>query len=100
MDLLRRYSNQHGILADLDYAAKSLDRALRQPAAPRRSVSSTAPAPPRTAEDRLGEDRVAELIWRYETVTAPELAKEYGISLSAVKRLLRRHKARLKDRTR
>lgn len=49
--------------------------------------------------DRLSPDEVQTLIDLYRTGTiAKDLAVKFGISLSSVRRLLRKHSARLSDR--
>jgi len=48
--------------------------------------------------DRLTDDGIQTLIAAYRAgLTAAELATEYGVSLSTVKRLLRKHNGRLRD---
>jgi DNA-binding transcriptional regulator LsrR (DeoR family) len=44
--------------------------------------------------ERLGDDGMREIVRSYEAgVIQVELAERYGISLSSVKRILRRHRA-------
>jgi hypothetical protein len=49
--------------------------------------------------DRLAPENITHLIERYHAgATAKELAAQYSIGLTDVKRLLREHRARRKDR--
>jgi len=63
------------------------------------SVASDHPPRLWRVRDRLAEDDVRRLITRYhEGATGRELAHEFKIGLTNVKRLLREHRARQRDR--
>jgi len=89
----------------LDSLTKTLER-VRQERRTDPSEEDTegllrAVRPPRVwrIRDRLTPDDIAQLIEDYRAgATARELAARYSIGLTNVKRLLREHKARRKDR--
>jgi DNA-directed RNA polymerase specialized sigma24 family protein len=93
VDVIRAYSKRPDVLEDLDRAVRQLDKALAEPAPERASVrSSGRVGHVQAIADRLSAEQVAAIIQRFRAGTAKHvLADEYGISLSSVKRLLRRH---------
>lgn len=95
MELLEQFSNRPDVLYDLEEGERQLLKAqdettervsVRSVKTPRR----VGPAP--TAEERLGEQNVSTLLRQYRDGTPAEvLAERFGVSLSSVRRLLRRH---------
>ncbi len=97
VELLRRYSDRTHLL-------ERLQDVLRRIAENDQTDEPGLPESPRSHEERqpfaerLAGDGVQALIAAYRAgTTAPELAAKYGVSLSTVKRLLRKHGGRLKD---
>jgi hypothetical protein len=99
VDIFLQYSNRPSYLVDLQYTLAHLKKAQLAPPGKRRSVSG----PPRNAQkwamdERLAEGQVAEIIRQYRAgKIGKELAAEFKISLSSVRRLLRNNGGRLKD---
>jgi hypothetical protein len=106
VELLRQYSNRSDLLDDL---TKTLERVQKE----RRTGSSEEEAELEAEgllravrspqvwriHDRLTSDDIARMIEDYHAgATLRELAARYSIGLTNVKRLLREHKARRKDR--
>lgn len=95
MELVRHYSNRYELLDDLDQAARRLARAVAaDPGGEPVSVRSTGRVGRVLAvRDRLSEADVRAIVEKFEAGTPKhQLAEMYGISLSSVKRLLRRHR--------
>lgn len=98
---MRSYSKRHDLLYDLVEALRQLGTA-REAAGldgKRRSVRSTGRVGHvHNVEDRLGEETVCKIIDDYRAgVTGQELADRYEVSLSSVRRMLRKHGGRLRD---
>lgn len=95
VDLLRHYSNRADLLDDLDRAVCRLTRLAKEPGQERRSVSSTGRIGRKWAlQDRLSDDDVRGLAEGFRAGTPKHrLAKQYGISVSSVKRILRLQRA-------
>jgi len=98
VDVLLRYSKRADVLQDLDRAVRNLTAVLKGEPLPwmkAQSARSTGRVGRAvvTVRDRLGEERVQELVASFQAGTAQAtLATRYGISLSSVKRLLRKHR--------
>lgn len=93
MDLLCRYSNRP---EQIDRIEDILRRIAENDQTDLPGQIPTSP-PPRSTRlaDRLSASEIEQLVQRYRFgVKAAHLAREYGISLSSVKRLLRQHGAR------
>ena len=101
MDLLRRYSNRSDLKSDLDAAVQQLRIEDQQGPAERRSVQSARKPEARACTaQRLGEEVITQLIEEYQAgAIGKDLAEKYGISLSSIRRLLKRRGGRLKDIT-
>lgn len=97
VDLIRAYSNRSDLLDDLERAVRQLARVSKEPREERQSVGSTGRVGRVWAmSERLGKDAINEIIRGYEAgVIQVELAERAGISLSSVKRILRRYRASL-----
>jgi hypothetical protein len=92
--LVGTYSKRQDLADQLRRVLDRLGRAHQEPVGdPELSVRTTAKADqPHRVVDRLGEQAVRELIEAFHAGTPTwRLAERYGISLSSVKRLLRRH---------
>lgn len=96
MEILQHYSNTPELLHDL----RATLRALTEPDdldSELRAAEQV--AKPWSMDERLTKDQVGEIICRYHAgALGQELANDFHISLSSVRRLLRKHGARLKDR--
>ncbi len=96
VDLLRRYSNRPDLCYDLAQAV----RRVQEP-----GIKSSQSVPSRSRDarhmrisERLTGAQIQALIARYRTgCTAKDLAVEYGIGTTSVKRILRDNHARHKD---
>jgi hypothetical protein len=92
VDLIGRYSNHLTLLRELERVCRDLGKAVADPVEVLVSVcSDRVPGrEPRAVVDRLGESGVEVLVDRFVGgATARELAAEWGVSLSSVKRILR-----------
>lgn len=91
VDILRAYSKRSDLLEDLDRALRGLARATKERPQERRSVNSTGRANRQwTLRDRLSEHDVRKLVKAFKAGTPKKrLAKQYNVSESSVKRLLR-----------
>lgn len=90
MDLIGRYSNHLTLLHDLERACRDLGKAVADPVEVSVSVRSdrVAGREPRAVVDRLGEPGVEALVGRFlGGATARDVAVEWGVSLSSVKRI-------------
>ncbi|MEV6013755.1 hypothetical protein AB0M29_44390 [Streptomyces sp. NPDC051976] len=101
MDLVRRYSNHPEVAADLVASLKALHAERGRVEVGRVNITSTGRAPSRgRVVDKLSDEQVSALIGEFHAGTIrKELAAKYGISLSSVTRLLRKHGARLSDQS-
>jgi hypothetical protein len=92
VELVRRYSNQPGLLADLEQAWQRLRQALQDPAPVSKSVRSTGRVGRKWAlADRLSDENIRGMVEGFQAGTSKrKLAALYDISESSVKRLLRR----------
>ena len=95
MDLLERFSNRSDVLYDLEEGERQLLKVQKE-TTERVSVQSVktprrvGAAP--TTEERLGDENVSKLLRQYRDGTAAEvLAERFGVSLSSVRRLARKH---------
>jgi len=97
VDILAAYSNRADLLVDLRETARRLGwSAGADEADEPRSVRTLAPGfRTRQVVHRLGETALSEIVARFEEGTPKHrLAAEYEISLSTVKRLLRKRHQR------
>jgi hypothetical protein len=94
VDLIRHYSNRPDLLDDLGRTVCRLGQLAPEPAQGRRSVSSTGRMGRKWAlRDRLGPDDVRGLVEGFRAgMSKRKLARQYGISESSVKRILRLHR--------
>ena len=97
--MLRSYSNQADLLAELERAVRDLGKAVTDPAEVSVSVrSERVPAQRWRVADRLGEDGVTALVERYRSgATARAVSAEFGVSLTKVKALIRERGVRRRD---
>jgi DNA-directed RNA polymerase specialized sigma24 family protein len=96
--LVRAYSKRPELLEELNQATRRLARALdADPLGEPVSVRSTGRVGRVWAlNDRLSEADMQAIVQKFRAGTPKqELAEQYGISLSSIKRLLRRHDIRL-----
>ena len=91
MDLTWTYSNQQDLADLLRRTRLWLSEDLRKPIQDQQArVRANPPAVPRRVADRLGEDVVREMIEaRQAGMKVTDVAKQYGISESSVKRLVK-----------
>ncbi|WP_163513579.1 helix-turn-helix domain-containing protein [Fodinicola acaciae] len=97
VELVGAYSNHPDLANTLVSTAQQLHEAQARQGMDAPTVSSTGRSPQlwRVA-DRLNEDEIRLLIAAFMAGTPKvQLAKQYGISLSSVKRLLRKHRESL-----
>jgi DNA-directed RNA polymerase specialized sigma24 family protein len=98
VDLLISYSNRLDLADDLTVTLSKLDQAVRDNRSVKCSVNNARLPTVWRVSDRLSEADIERLITYYrEGTTAKELATEFEIGLTNVKRLLREHGARRKD---
>ena len=98
MELLTAYSHTPERLDDLRKAVEIVRRQEADEPDAERNEDASRPRQWSMA-DRLSPEEVQTIINRYRTGTiAKDLAATFGISLSSVRRLLRKHRARLSDR--
>ena len=91
MELLRRYSNSHGLVTSLVRVLQRIE------AADQSGVPAVASAPPslRWRSGKLAAGDRAHIAEQYMAgKTAAALAESYGISLKSVRRILRERGAR------
>ena len=98
VEVLRRYS-QPSMLYDLRMVMKVISadptQGVSEPVSPASRVST---AEPHCLTSRLTDETITALVYMYRSgATAKKVAEQYGISMSSVKRLLRRAGGRLKD---
>ena len=101
MGFIRDYSKRPDVGVDLKRARYRLAKAIKvDEPAERQSVASTGRKPRVwSVEDRLPPEKIAAMIEDYRSgSTGREVAEKYEISLSSVRRLMRKHGARLKDK--
>lgn len=98
VELVRSYSKRSDLAFGLVKTVKLLAQA-REQAGERLSVESTGRVGRvHAVSERLGAETVQKIVDQYRSgVIARELAEDYGISLSSVRRLLRKAGARVKD---
>lgn len=97
MEVLKPYSHTRERLDDLLRAVETARR--QQPDEPDDTRNEAASRPRQWAvSDRLSPENVGMIIDLYQGgMIAKDLAVKFGISLSSVRRLLRKHSARLSD---
>lgn len=98
VDLLRAYSNRVDLLSVLVSAVERLR--VREAGSPEIAGSVRSDRAPRVwrVGDRLSEADVGRLVSSYRAgTTARELAEQFKISMTSVKRLLRANRARRRD---
>gem|GEM_PF-5392749 len=101
MDVLRQYANRIDLLNDLDRTTTRLYRRGTDGTADIPEVRSATRPQPHALSARLTEDDLVKLAARYqEGATQKTLVDETGLSLSSIKRLLRKHGARRADQER
>jgi hypothetical protein len=92
VEVLRRYSNREDLLKPLVSVLERIKAGDQADMPGVQSVVSADPSRPPVRE-RLSADDIDQLVRRFCGGTAKRvLVAEYGISLSSVKRLLRRHR--------
>jgi hypothetical protein len=87
VDLVSEYSNRPDLLEDLRRVQERLAAALRQPRAPRRSVTGKPRSHPERVRltERLSAEDVQALIDKFRSgMTIKELSLTYGISMTRV----------------
>lgn len=90
VDLIRAYSNRPDLCEELDQAVSQLGTARSESCAKRESVQSIQPPRIRLLSDRLTDDEVAKLLDYYQYgVTFTELAEQFAISTTSVKKILK-----------
>ena len=95
-----RYSNTPEIINDLRFLVKALEETLPSDDEEPLGIPAQPPSQTWAMTDRLSKDQIEDLIRQYHAGrTGKELAEAFNISLSSVRRLLAKHKARLKDGT-
>jgi len=89
VEVWRRYSNRPELLKPLVSALSKIHNDVPDDAHASQTVATARPdARPTRLADRLSAADVQRLIEEYQTATAPQLAKKYGIGLTSVKKLL------------
>jgi hypothetical protein len=92
VEVLRRYSNRDDLIKPLVSVLERIEAGDRTDVPGVQSVVNTEPNRPPVRE-RLSADDVGQLVRRFRDGTPKRvLVAEYGVSLSSVKRLLRRHR--------
>ena len=93
LDLLSAYSNHHDQIEGMEHVLCRI-AANDQSGLPGQ-VPSGSPSRSRSVVDRLSPADIESLVARYRSgVKLKRLADDYGISISTVKRVLRKHGAR------
>ena len=101
VDLVRAYSNRGDLSDDLSQAVSRLRSALAKPSSERPSVRSVNPPRIRLLTDRLADEDASKLVRHYEGgSTIRELANQFSISTTSVKKLLRHEGAAKKRKPR
>lgn len=98
--LIRDYSKRPDVGDDLKRARYRLGKAVAADTQSKRlSVASTGRKPRVwSMEERLSPETITAMIADYRAGSiGKEIAEKYGISLSSVRRLMRKHGGRLKD---
>jgi hypothetical protein len=100
VDLLTSYSKKSWLSDELAQTPHRLERVQSDSAKPPRlSVSSQQPPRLWRVRDRLSESDIQRLMTRYhEGVTGRELAQEFNVGMTNLKRLVREYGTRRKDR--
>ena len=96
MDLLVAYSKRPDLLHDLNEAVGQLGRTQTDKGSSHTSVRSVPRSTkrPQPLQDRLSADDQRAILERFEAgVLQRQLAREYGISVRSVGRLLRKRRA-------
>ena len=98
VELLRRYSNRRDLVDPLVDVLRRIEQ-NDQEDEPGLDESAQTPRDDRpTYAGQLTPEKIQKLITAYlDGVTAVELAAREGVSLSTIRRLLRKHGGRLKD---
>jgi hypothetical protein len=91
-EVVRAHSSRQDLLDDLGWTLRQLRTVGPDGARPRRSVQSAARRPDlTTVHSRLGQAAIDELVASFRAGTPKrKLAESFGISLSSMKRVLRR----------
>jgi len=95
--LVRAYSKRSDLLNDLTVTLQSLSdaqaRSLSEDLSHDRSVRESATLRPARGSRSLSDAQIQKLVRQFRSGTPKaKLAEQYGISLSTVKRLLKRHR--------
>jgi len=99
--LVRAYSNRGDLSDDLGRAVSRLKSAPAKPSSERSSVRSVNPPRIRLLTDRLAEEDASKLVKDYEGgSTIRELADQFSIGTTSVKKLLRHRRAAKKRKPR
>jgi hypothetical protein len=101
VEVLRRYSNQTSALADLRRATDRLTGPLAE-LVPDQGPSDLASASPvqgeRLLTSRFTAEELTTIVERFQNGATPtQLAADYGIGLTSLKRYLRLHNSRRTD---
>lgn len=98
MDLLTAYSKRSGLYEELDRALHRVMVVPAERASSVASVNSGSPAGMWRIADRFAAEDVGKIMESYRGgATAKELAREYKVGLTSIKRLIREQRARRKD---
>jgi response regulator of citrate/malate metabolism len=98
VDLVRWYSNRSDLLNDLAHTARNLRQCLADPVAVLSVKSDSEPKSRSKVRDRLTEADIRSIIERYQAGTiARELAAEYEMSPTTLKKILRENQALRRD---
>ena len=101
MGLIRDYSRRLDVGDDLKRSRYRLTKAVAADTPSKRlSVTSTGRKPRVwSMEERLSPETIVAMIADYHAGSiGKEIAEKYGVSLSSVRRLMRKHGGRLKDK--
>lgn len=97
VELLRRYSNRQDLLEPLVDVLRRI-RENDQTDEPGLDGPYRTAEPPKSFAEQLTTEGIENLVAAYRAgMTGAELATKYGVSLSTVRRLLRKHGGRLTD---
>lgn len=99
--LIRDYSRRPDVGDDLKRSRYRLAKAVAADVPSKRLSATSTGRRPRvwSIEERLSPETVAAMIADYQAGSiGKEIAEKYGISLSSVRRLMRKYGGRLKDK--
>ncbi len=87
MEVLRRTSNNYGVVQRVTRLARHLERQGKAPAA-----SSRVPHQPHKLSQRLSDETVAAILAAYQAgATTREVGERFGLAHSSVNKLLKEH---------